>query len=79
MLDYGSGIGTWAWSFRNLYPDVKNIVCVEPNMFMRKLGKFVSQDYVKDIKFYESLSHTLELNFDYFDYISIAFVLEEIN
>ncbi|CAK81774.1 unnamed protein product (macronuclear) [Paramecium tetraurelia] len=79
MLDYGSGIGTWAWSFKKLYPDVKNVVCVEPNVYMRKLGKFVTQDYIKDVKFYESLSHTLELSYDYFDFISIAYVLEEIN
>jgi ribosomal protein RSM22 (predicted rRNA methylase) len=64
MLDFGSGVGTWAWAFKNFFPDVKNIVGVEPNIFMRKLGKFVTNEYIKDMKFYESLSHTLELDYD---------------
>ena len=31
---------------------------------MRKLGKFVTNDYIKDMKFYESLAHILELDYD---------------
>ena len=42
---------------------------------MRKLGKFMNADKVK---FYESLSHTIELENEKFDLISIAYVLEEI-
>ena len=57
-LDYGSGLSPWSWAVNEVYPDLTTIACVEPNIYMRKLGKYMNIDKVK---FYESLSNTIEL------------------
>ena len=45
VLDYGAGLGSGMWAALNIYGDtVKRVAAVEPNVAMRKLGKFISED-----------------------------------
>ena len=51
---------------------------IEPNIYMRKIGKLFIEDQ-PEFKAFETLSHTFLLPFQEFDLITIAYVLEEIN
>lgn len=45
MLDYGAGLGSCLWAAVNTYPStLKRVAAVEPNVAMRKLGKFVTEE-----------------------------------
>lgn len=40
ILDYGAGVGSGALASHKLYNNkIKNIDCVEPSKYMRKIGK----------------------------------------
>ena len=48
-LDYGAGLGSGVWAIHKIFGDdgtkkTQRVAAVEPNMPMRKLGKFLSQD-----------------------------------
>ena len=40
MLDYGAGLGSGLWAANDVFKSQK-MAAVEPNMAMRKLGKFL--------------------------------------
>ena len=54
-LDFGAGLGPFTWSVNEIYPNCKNLICVEPNKNMRKLGKFI----FNKSSYMESLAHTV--------------------
>jgi len=48
-LDYGAGLGSGIWASHAVFGDdgtklLKRCAAVEPNVSMRKLGKFLSED-----------------------------------
>ena len=48
-LDYGAGLGSGVWAMHTVFGDdgnksIKRCAAVEPNVNMRKLGKFISED-----------------------------------
>ena len=48
-LDYGAGLGSGVWATEAIYGDegaksLKRTAAVEPNVSMRKLGKFLSEE-----------------------------------
>jgi len=45
VLDFGAGLGSGAWGAHHVFGDkVERVAAVEPNMNMRKLGKFLTAD-----------------------------------
>ena len=46
MLDYGAGLGSGLWAAIHAYGEhnIQRAAAVEPNLNMRKLGKFLSED-----------------------------------
>ena len=52
VLDFGAGIGSGSWALWDLF-NKKNIIAVEPNSNMRKLGKFLTMPL--DTEWYEDL------------------------
>ena len=46
VLDYGAGLGSGLWAAMHCYShdNIQRIAAVEPNINMRKLGKFLSED-----------------------------------
>ena len=49
ILDYGAGLGSGVWAAHTIFGDdgtkaIKRVAAVEPNVSMRKLGKFISDD-----------------------------------
>lgn len=59
-MDYGAGLGPFTWAVSEIYPSCKNLVCIEPNKNMRKLGKFIFDKST----YMESLAHTVQLETD---------------
>ena len=47
VLDFGAGLGPWTWAIDELFPECKNLVCIEPNTYMRKLGRFLTENIKK--------------------------------
>ena len=45
-LDYGAGLGSGMWAACHIYEDssLQKVAAVEPNVNMRKLGKFLTED-----------------------------------
>ena len=43
-LDFGAGLGSGAWACNHIFQDhgLARVAAVEPNMAMRKLGKFLT-------------------------------------
>lgn len=77
ILDFGSGLGPVALASNHLYKTAQ-IKAVEPNLYMRKLGEFLSNK-ISQISFYENLfDSTIYEKDDLFDAIFLQFVLEEI-
>ena len=52
VLDYGAGLGSGLWAALHCYgqDQVMRVAAVEPNVNMRKLGKFMTQDLNEDNK-----------------------------
>jgi hypothetical protein len=45
MLDFGAGLGSSLWAAHHVFEDkVERVAAVEPNVNMRKLGKFLATD-----------------------------------
>ena len=43
VLDYGAGLGSGAWAAQHIFTnDIERMAAVEPNVNMRKLGKFIT-------------------------------------
>ena len=82
MLDYGAGLGSGLWAAINIFPtSLKRVAAVEPNVSMRKLGKFLTEDlnekYNNSILWVDSLSMIPGSGGEKgrFDLIVIGFVL----
>ena len=80
-LDYGSGLGSGVWAIHKIFGDdgekmIKRVAAVEPNMPMRKLGKFISADQFKnDVLWVDSLAMVPAGERGKFDLIILGFVL----
>jgi ribosomal protein RSM22 (predicted rRNA methylase) len=58
VLDYGAGLGSGLWAANDVF-NSKKMAAVEPNMAMRKLGKFLSEhtdDNLENALWVDSLS-----------------------
>ena len=83
-LDYGAGLGSGVWAIHKVYGDdgnkqVQRVAAVEPNMPMRKLGKFLSTDQFKnDVLWVDSLAMVPLGERGKFDLIVLGFVLQEV-
>jgi ribosomal protein RSM22 (predicted rRNA methylase) len=42
VLDYGAGLGSGLWAAQDVF-EAKKLAAVEPNLAMRKLGKFLGE------------------------------------
>mmetsp|Transcript_19688 Transcript_19688/g.14136 ORF Transcript_19688/g.14136 Transcript_19688/m.14136 type:complete len:110 (-) Transcript_19688:632-961(-) len=50
LLDYGAGLGSGVFAGDTVYDkSLKRIAAVEPNVSMRKLGKFMTQELADDL------------------------------
>lgn len=78
VLDFGAGLGGGGIAYADLFPSLEFIANVEPSDAMRRLGKYISQDY-KNMAWVRSLSETMRFDQhpDY-DIVSAFNVLEEV-
>lgn len=76
FLDFGAGLTPSSWAINLSYENLEKIVCVEPNPYMIKLGKYLTQD-IENILWLESLNITTGLYVQKFDIVMCSFVLEE--
>lgn len=84
VLDYGAGLGSGLWAAMHLYGDtVKKVAAVEPNINMRKLGKFVAKDLNEknNILWVDSLAMIPGSGGERgkFDIVILGYVLQEIS
>lgn len=86
LLDFGAGLGTqllnligsFGMAFSDTFPKAQFIVNVEPAASMRRLGKYISQEF-ENMVWVSSLSDTLKFDqHKVYDVVSISNVLEEI-
>jgi ribosomal protein RSM22 (predicted rRNA methylase) len=83
-LDYGAGLGSGVWAIHTIYGDdgnrvTKRVAAVEPNMPMRKLGKFLSQEqFDSEVLWVDSLAMVPTGERGKFDLIVLGFVLQEV-
>lgn len=77
-LDFGAGLGGGGIAYADLFPSLEFIANVEPADAMRRLGKYISQDY-KNTAWVRNLSETMRFDkHPTFDIVSAFNVLEEI-
>ncbi len=77
VLDYGAGLGSGAWATHHVFQsDVERCAAVEPNVNMRKLGKFLTTDQFKnEILWVDSLAMIPSGERGKFDLIILGYVL----
>ena len=56
MLDFGAGLGSFAWASLETFKSIKQVAAVEPNTMMWKLGKFMTKDVEPEILWVDALS-----------------------
>lgn len=81
VLDYGAGLGSGLWAANDVF-NSKKMAAVEPNMAMRKLGKFLSEhtdDNLENALWVDSLSMIPQGEKGKFDIVIIGYVLQEVN
>ena len=84
VLDYGAGLGSGLWAAMHCYGDqILRAAAVEPNINMRKLGKFVSEDLAaknNNILWADSLAMIPGQGGERgkFDIVILGYVLQEI-
>ena len=86
-LDYGAGLGSGSWAAHHIFGKNESnkdsnmrIAAVEPNMSMRKLGKFLSQDqFDNEALWVDSLAMIPSGDRGKFDLIILGYVLQEVN
>jgi hypothetical protein len=81
ILDYGAGLGSGLWAAQAVFNDsVKRIAAVEPNVAMRKLGKFLTEELNENILWVDSLAMIPGIGGDKgkFDVVIVGFVLQEV-
>ena len=85
LLDFGAGlgsmgvssIGSFGMAFSDTFPSAEFIVNVEPADSMRRLGKYISQEF-NNFVWVPALSDTLRFDqHKIYDVVSISNVLEE--
>jgi len=80
-LDYGAGLGSGMWATQMAYGEegrkcLKRSAAVEPNMPMRKLGKFLAEDqFEHPVLWVDSLAMIPAGDKGKFDLIILGFVL----
>ena len=83
-LDYGAGLGSAVWAMHTIFGDdgtkaMQRCAAVEPNVTMRKLGKYFSEDQFKaPILWVDSLAMIPAGEKGKFDLIILGFVLQEV-
>ena len=83
-LDYGAGLGSGVWATQTIYGDegakhLKRCAAVEPNVNMRKMGKFISEDqFVNPVLWVDSLAMIPTGDKGKFDLIIVGYVLQEV-
>jgi ribosomal protein RSM22 (predicted rRNA methylase) len=80
VLDFGAGLGSGAWAAHHIFTtDIERMAAVEPNVNMRKLGKFLTQDQFKnDMLWVDSLAMIPMGERGKFDLIILGYVLQEV-
>ena len=83
-LDYGAGLGSGVWAAQHIFGEgesnksatLKRIAAVEPNMPMRKLGKYLSQEqFAHEVLWVDSVAMIPAGERGKFDLIILGFVL----
>lgn len=78
LLDYGAGLSPSGMSFLERFPTAELIFAVEPNMYMRKMGKFLTRE-ISQFVWAETILETAYLGDSRkFDITVCSFVLEEV-
>lgn len=78
FLDFGAGLSPASIAFKEQYPDCNSLYTVEPNLFMKNLGIYMTEK-VDKVHWAESLYElTAFHNKDRFSIVNCSFVLEEI-
>ena len=81
MLDYGAGLGSGIWAAHTIFGDdgtqvLQRVAAVEPNVNMRKLGKYLAEDQFKQpVLWVDSLAMIPTGERGKFDLIILGYVL----
>ena len=85
FLDYGAGLGSGVWAASAIFGEdsddkvLKRLAAVEPNVSMRKLGKFLSTDqFTNPVLWVDSLAMIPAGTKGKFDLILVGYVLQEV-
>jgi ribosomal protein RSM22 (predicted rRNA methylase) len=85
VLDYGAGLGSGLWAATEVFGDqVKRVAAVEPNVAMRKLGKYLTEEvndkFNNSILWVDSLSMVPGVGGERgkFDIVILGYVLQEV-
>ena len=84
VLDYGAGLGSGVWAAHDIFGDdglkkVQRVAAVEPNLAMRKLGKFLSEEqFNNEVLWVDSLAMIPAGERGKFDLIIVGYVLQEV-
>jgi spermidine synthase len=81
VLDFGAGLGSGAWAAHHVFGNkVERVAAVEPNLNMRKLGKFLTGEQFKnEILWVDSLAMIPSGERGKFDMIILGYVLQEVS
>jgi ribosomal protein RSM22 (predicted rRNA methylase) len=79
-LDYGAGLASGTWAAHHIFPSLERLALVEPNLSMRKLGKFLTTDQMEDkaLLWVDSLAMIPSGDKGKFDLVVLGYVLQEI-
>ena len=77
VLDFGAGLAPSFWATEEVFPQTEAYVAVEPNPYMKKLGKYLTKEQ-PNLLWMDSILETRGLAFEKFDLIICSFVLEEV-
>lgn len=78
VLDYGAGLSPTGHALHHIFPELELIFALEPNMYMQKLGKYMSKD-IESFTWAQSIHETKYLgDSKKFDIVNCSFVLEEL-
>ncbi len=81
MLDYGAGLGSGVWAANDIFgadgaKSLQRLAAVEPNVSMRKLGKYLSEDqFLQAVLWVDSLAMIPAGERGKFDLIIVGYVL----
>lgn len=81
VLDYGAGLGSGVWAAHHCFgKNLEKAAMVEPNTNMRKLGKFLSEDFDEKLLWTDSLAVVPGQGAERgkFDLVILGLVLQEV-